>query len=127
MDIIRATKAFAALSQETRLCVFRHLVQIGGDGMPAGEIARKFETPHNTMSTHLAALVASGLVASKRQGRSVFYMIDLDGTKDLMGFLMEDCCQGRADLCAPLLDSLMPNCCDQNLLGNDQEMKAPNI
>jgi len=107
MDMNSATKAFGALSQETRLKVFRLLVRRGGDGMAAGEIARLLDIPHNTLSTHLAVLTAAGMVSSRRDGRSIIYNIDLTGIRGLLAFLMEDCCQGRPELCAPILDTLL--------------------
>jgi DNA-binding transcriptional ArsR family regulator len=111
MDISLATKALAALSQESRLETFRLLVHCGADGMAAGEIARALKVPHNTMSSHLAILVNGGLVGSHREGRSVIYRIDFEGTRALLSFLMEDCCQGRPEVCAPMLESILPGCC----------------
>jgi DNA-binding transcriptional ArsR family regulator len=104
MDISEASRALSALSQETRLAAFRLLVGAGPDGLPAGGIARRLGIPHNTLSSHLAILVAAGLVASRRDGRSVIYRADIEGTRTLLGFLMEDCCGGRPELCAPVLD-----------------------
>lgn len=111
MDKYAATKALGALAQETRLAAFRLLVRCGAEGLPAGEIARALATPHNTMSTHLAILAGAGLVTSQREGRSVIYRADFDGMRRLLAYLMEDCCQGRPELCAPALDALMPACC----------------
>lgn len=79
--------------------------------MSAGDIARSLEIPHNTMSSHLAILVNAGLLTSRRESRSVIYSIDFDGTRALLAFLMEDCCQGRPEVCSPLLDSVLPECC----------------
>lgn len=107
MDMNSAVKAFGALSQETRLKVFRLLVRRGAEGVAAGEIARLLDIPHNTMSTHLAVLTAAGMVSSRRDGRSIIYSIDLTGIRGLLAFLMEDCCQGRPELCAPVLDTLL--------------------
>jgi len=111
MDMNLAIKAFGALSQKTRLEAFRLLVQSGSEGMAAGNIARALDIPHNTMSSHLAILVNAGLVTSQREGRSIIYSIDLEGTRTLLSFLMEDCCQGRPEICAPVLDSVLPGCC----------------
>ena len=111
MDISTTLKAFGALSQESRLEAFRLLVRSGSDGMAAGDIARRLQIPHNTMSSHLSILVNAGLISSRRAGRSIIYSIDFAGTRDLLSFLMEDCCQGRPELCAPVLDSLLPGCC----------------
>lgn len=112
MDTYITVKALAALAQESRLNAFRLLVRSGPEGLPAGEIARQLEVPHNTLSSHLSILVNAGLVESQRDGRSIYYSIDFSGTRDLLSFLMEDCCQGQPDLCAPVLDSLLPNCCE---------------
>ena len=111
MDKNVATRAFGALSQETRLEAFRLLVRSGADGMAAGTIARELDIPHNTMSSHLAILANAGLVTSQREGRSIIYSIDFAGTRALLSFLMEDCCQGRPEVCAPILDSVLAGCC----------------
>ena len=111
MDVRRASRAFNALSQETRLETFRLLVRAGTDGIAAGEIARTLAVPHNTLSSHLSILVNAGLAVSRREGRSVIYRVDFEGTRDLLSFLVEDCCQGRPEDCAPALDSVLPACC----------------
>ena len=111
MDIVGATKALGALSQQSRLEAFRLLVRSGTDGMPAGQIARGLDIPHNTMSSHLSILVNAGLVNSRREGRSIIYNIDFDGARELLYFLMEDCCQGHPEVCSPVLDSVLPGCC----------------
>ena len=114
MDTTVTVKALAALAQESRLNAFRLLVQSGPEGLAAGEIARQLDVPHNTLSSHLSILLNAGLVESRRDGRSIIYSIDFDGTRELLSFLMQDCCQGQPDLCAPVLDSLLPNCCASN-------------
>ena len=102
-----ATEAFGALSQETRLAVFRLLVEAGAEGMPAGDVARHLGVPHNTMSTHLGILVRAGLAASRRDGRSIIYAADYDGIRALITFMLQDCCRGRPEVCAPLLDAAL--------------------
>jgi DNA-binding transcriptional ArsR family regulator len=97
-------EALSALAHGHRLAVFRLLVRAGSDGMPAGEIARQVGALPNTLSTHLAILDRAGLVRSQRAGRSVIYAADYDGMRDLLGFLIDDCCGGRAEICAPLTD-----------------------
>jgi len=114
MDIKVAIKALGALSQESRLEAFRLLVRNGNDGMPAGDIARALDIPHNTMSSHLSILANAGLVTSARDGRSVIYRVDFGGTRDLLSFLMEDCCQGRPEVCASVLETVLPGCCPTN-------------
>ena len=110
MDVLVATKSLAALAQETRLQTFRLLVRAGTAGIAAGDIARELDIPHNTLSSHLALLVNAGLAASRREGRSVIYSADIGGTRALLSFLVEDCCQGRPEVCAPLLASTLPGC-----------------
>lgn len=103
MKIETAIERFAALAQETRLSVFRLLVQEGPDGLPAGEIARRMGTPANTMSTNLAILERAGLVLRERQGRSIIYRTDMAGARELLLYLVDDCCRGRPEICAPLV------------------------
>ena len=112
MDKTTAIKALAALAQDSRLEAFRLLVRAGVEGMPAGEIARAIDVPHNTMSSHLAVLANAGLVRSRREGRSIIYAVDFEVTRALLSFLMEDCCRGRPDVCAPLLAHVLPDCCE---------------
>ena len=107
MDEKLATKAFGALAQDTRLAVFRLLVEAGAEGMPAGEIARRLGTPHNTMSSHLGVLARAGLVTSRRESRSIIYAADYGGIRALIAFMVQDCCKGRPETCAPLLDAAL--------------------
>ena len=111
MEMESAIQALAALAQDSRLRVFRLLVRQGPDGMAAGDIARELDLPASTLSTHLSVLANAGLVASTRHSRSIVYAIDVTAMRDLLGFLVEDCCQGRPEVCAPLLDSVMAGCC----------------
>jgi ArsR family transcriptional regulator len=111
MEIETAIDAFGALAQESRLKVFRLLVQAGSNGMAAGDIARTVGIPHNTLSSHLAILSRSKLVASRKQARSIIYAVDLEGTRALLCFLVEDCCGGKPGTCAPLIDSALAECC----------------
>jgi len=103
MDAKKSQAAFAALSQPTRLKAFRKLVAAHPDGLLAGDIAKVCKVPHNTMSTHLAALMRGGLISVARQGRSMNYRADLDGFRGLVDFMLRDCCGGRAEICAPVV------------------------
>jgi DNA-binding transcriptional ArsR family regulator len=105
-----AILSFAALAQSTRLDVFRLLVKHEPEGLAAGEIAKALAVPQNTMSSHLAILARAGLVISERKSRSIVYRADLARLGGVVQFLLEDCCGGRADLCAPLVESLAPRC-----------------
>jgi DNA-binding transcriptional ArsR family regulator len=92
MEINKATAVFDALSQETRLRAFRLLVQAGPGGLAAGAISERLNTPHNTLSFHLNHLSNAGIVSSRRQGRSVIYSANFDTIRDLIGFMIRDCC-----------------------------------
>ncbi|MBL9034061.1 MAG: winged helix-turn-helix transcriptional regulator [Rhodospirillaceae bacterium] len=111
MKTKQALAAFAALSQETRLEAFRQLVRLTPDGMPAGELARDLDVPASTLSSHLAILERAGLVASERQGRTILYRADLNGARDLVQFLVKDCCRGQPERCAQLIEAALPSCC----------------
>jgi ArsR family transcriptional regulator len=119
MDQKRAIEALMALAQPTRLNVFRRLVNVHPDEIAAGEIARACKVPHNTMSTHLAVLTRAGLVVVRRDGRMMHYAADLDGFRSVVGFLMRDCCAGRAEICAPLVAEL--SCCVTRVTRNQRE------
>jgi ArsR family transcriptional regulator len=110
MEMDAALACLGALSQATRLEAFRLLVRHGPDGLPAGEIARQLDVPQNTLSTHLAVLSRAGLLRPARLSRSIVYRADLDRLREMMLFLAKECCEGRADLCAPLIADLMPCC-----------------
>lgn len=107
MDINDATTAFGALSQPTRLEVFRLLIAAGPEGMSAGDIGAALGVRQNTMSANLSVLLQAGLVRNRREGRSVRYFADLDGTRDLLTFLMADCCGGQPELCATVMDAVV--------------------
>lgn len=92
MDIHKAIIMFDALSQETRLCAFRMLVKVGPEGLPAGALSEELEIPHNTMSFHLNHLSNAGIVTSQKKGRSVIYSANFDVVRDLIGFMVKDCC-----------------------------------
>jgi len=106
METESALLALAALAQSTRLETFRLLVRHSPDGLAAGAIANAMATPANTMSAHLGVLARSGLITSERHSRSIVYRADLDRLRDLVLFLLKDCCGGRSELCEPLLAEL---------------------
>ena len=106
MDNQSALEAFAALSQPTRLDVFRLLIKAGEAGMSAGAIGETLGVRQNTMSANLAILARSGLIRSAREGRSIRYFADMEGVRRLLAFLMEDCCAGRPELCQPAIDAI---------------------
>jgi DNA-binding transcriptional ArsR family regulator len=102
MELNDATDALSALAHPGRLAVFRLLVKAGDEGMAAGEIARATGTLPNTLSPSLNLLAGAGLAAARREGRSVIYTAGYGRMRELMAFLVEDCCGGRADICGPM-------------------------
>ncbi len=106
MDLNKTLAAFSALSQQTRLEVFRLLVKAGSQGLLSGEIGQALGVRQNTMSADLTVLLNAGLVRNERQGRTIRYFADFDAMRELLGFLMEDCCGGRPELCQPVIDEI---------------------
>ncbi len=92
-------ETFAALAHDVRLTVFRLLLAKSPDGLPAGQIALRLEIPASTLSTHLAQLERAGLLRSWREQRRILYAVDIEGTRRLVGFLVDDCCGGQPELC----------------------------
>lgn len=111
MESKQALAAFGALSQETRLEVFRQLVRLTPDPIPAGDLAQDLDVPPSTLSSHLAILQRAGLVKSERQGRTILYSADLDGARELVAFLIKDCCRGHPEHCDQLVRAALPACC----------------
>jgi ArsR family transcriptional regulator, arsenate/arsenite/antimonite-responsive transcriptional repressor len=99
METKQAVQALGALAQDTRLGIFRLLVQAGPEGKAAGQIGEKLDLPPATLSFHLAGLSRAGLAQSRQEGRFVIYSADFEAMNALVGFLSENCCGGRA--CAP--------------------------
>lgn len=110
MDITNASAGLAALAHEGRLSVFRLLVKAGPDGLAAGDIARALDTAPNTMSAQLLTLSNAGLIAARRDGRSIIYAADFETMSALLQFLTKDCCGGRPEICAPLA-AVAASCC----------------
>ena len=101
MDERQALSAFAALSQETRLRILRHLVVAGPDGLAAASIAERVEVSASNVSFHLKELERAGLLEARRDGRSIIYCAEYGGISGLIRFLLEDCCSGHPEICQP--------------------------
>lgn len=99
MEQKQAVAALAALAQEHRLAVFRLLVKEGPRGASAGDVAERVGIPPSTLSHHLAHLERAGLLRSWRVQRNIFYAVDIEGSRRLIAFLTQDCCQGHPELC----------------------------
>ncbi len=108
MKQAQAIAALSALAQDSRLEVFRLLVRTGRDGLAAGEIARQLGIPNSSLSFHLAQLQEAGLIAHRREGRSLIYSADYGCMDALVGFLTENCCGGEA--CEAVPSSLAEEC-----------------
>ena len=108
MEISAALAALGALAQESRLQVFRALVQAGPDGRAVGEIADERGLPGPTLSFHLAQLKHAGLVRCRREGRSLIYSADYEAMSDLVAYLLENCCAGKAHCAVPSARSASP-------------------
>lgn len=109
MDERQALIAFGALAQETRLRLLRMLVVAGPEGLAAGVLAERAEVSASNVSFHLKEMERAGLVATRRESRSIIYRAEYDALSGLIRFLMEDCCSGRPEICAP---ALAATCCD---------------
>jgi len=94
MEPKEAVASLTALAQETRLAIFRLLVQAGLDGLPAGEIAGALNIPANTLSFHLGQLKHAGLVTCRRESRSIIYAAEYTAMNALLAYLTENCCRG---------------------------------
>jgi ArsR family transcriptional regulator, arsenate/arsenite/antimonite-responsive transcriptional repressor len=102
MESITAINMLSALGHEGRLAIFRLLVKAGPEGVAAGEIARTLSVLPNSLSANLNVLSRAGLIGSRREGRSIIYAADYGAMSGMLGFLMEDCCGGAPEICAPL-------------------------
>ncbi|PDT53598.1 MULTISPECIES: metalloregulator ArsR/SmtB family transcription factor [Sinorhizobium] len=118
MNERQALASFGALSQETRLQIVRMLVIAGPNGMPAGAIAEKVEVSPSNVSFHLKELERAGLITQQRESRSIIYSANYDGLGSLVRFLMEDCCGGHPEICAPA--AAIAACCAPTVEGKCQ-------
>ena len=107
MKIATASERLAALGHETRLAIFRLLVQAGSEGISAGAICEKLAIPAPTLSFHLAHLSRVGLISGRQESRFIFYAADYAAMDELLAYLTDNCCQGaqclpKASAAAPL-------------------------
>jgi DNA-binding transcriptional ArsR family regulator len=102
METVKAVMSLEALAQESRLGIFRLLVEAGPGGLPAGHIAERMKLPAATLSFHLAQLKHAALIACRRDGRSLIYSANFDEMNSLVGFLTDNCCGRGAAGCAPV-------------------------
>ncbi|MEQ9504910.1 MAG: metalloregulator ArsR/SmtB family transcription factor [Hyphomonas sp.] len=112
MESITAIDRLSALAQPGRLDVFRLLVRTGPEGIAAGDIAASLGTAPNTLSAQLTVLVHAGLITGTREGRSIRYAARPESLSELIVYLMEDCCDGSPEICAPVQEAAArATCC----------------
>jgi ArsR family transcriptional regulator len=111
MEIKKAVIALEALAQETRLAAFRALVQAGPEGMAAGALAEAVSCPPSTLSFHLKALSAAGLIAARQDGRFIHYSADFTQMSSLLAHLTEHCCKGMPQECFSVVETALGTCC----------------
>ena len=105
-----AVAALSALSQQHRLRIFRLLVRAGPSGVPAGEIALHVGISPTSTSFHLKELDHAGLITATRQGRFIRYAVRVEGMRELLTYLTEECCQGQPELCGGLAEAARVVC-----------------
>ncbi|MDE1939557.1 MAG: helix-turn-helix transcriptional regulator [Alphaproteobacteria bacterium] len=103
-----ALMVLASLAQETRLAIFRRLVRSGPTGEAAGAIAEALDTPAPTLSFHLKELERAGLIVQHRESRHLIYAVRTERMRELLGYLMKDCCAGHPEIC----NIVMEECCE---------------
>lgn len=99
MNNENAVVILSALAQETRFAVFRLLMKCGNKEMAAGAIAKELGVADNSLSAHLNILSNAGIISARRDGRFLYYSVSLDLTKDFIGYLVNDCCDGQPEIC----------------------------
>jgi ArsR family transcriptional regulator len=111
MEIRTAVTALGALAQETRLSIYRLLVEAGPEGMPAGRIGETLGVPGATLSFHLKELDRAGLVSSRQERQFIYYAVDFERMAELMTFLTQNCCRGMPKECLTVVETALGSCC----------------
>ena len=103
--------ALAALAQETRLSIYRLLIEAGPEGVAAGRIGETLKVPAATLSFHLKELSRAGLVSSRQERQFIFYAVDFERMAELMTFLTQNCCKGMPQACLTVVETALGRCC----------------
>jgi DNA-binding transcriptional ArsR family regulator len=111
MEIKAAVTALAALAQETRLSIYRLLVEAGLEGVSAGRIGERLDVPGATLSFHLKELARAGLISSRQERQFIYYAADFERMAELMTFLTQNCCQGMPQKCLTVVETALGSCC----------------
>jgi ArsR family transcriptional regulator, arsenate/arsenite/antimonite-responsive transcriptional repressor len=124
METSAAVTALAALAQETRLSIYRLLVEAGPEGISAGRIRDRLKVPAATLSFHLKELARAGLVASRQERQFVYYTVDFARMTKLMTFLTENCCRGMPETCLAEVAGALGNCCPPTLTARRKRRRS---
>jgi ArsR family transcriptional regulator, arsenate/arsenite/antimonite-responsive transcriptional repressor len=124
MKIPEAVTALAALAQETRLSIFRLLVEAGPEGIAAGRIAEMLEVPGATLSFHLKELARAGLVSTRQERQFIYYAVDFVRMAELMTFLTENCCKGMPQACLSVVETALGSCCSPKVKGKSKRSRS---
>jgi DNA-binding transcriptional ArsR family regulator len=124
MEIKAAVTALAALAQETRLSIFRLLVEAGPEGVAAGRIAETLEIPGATLSFHLKELARARLISSRQEKQFIYYATDFEAMAELMTFLTKNCCQGMPQKCLVDVQSALQRCCPPKTKSKDRRSRS---
>jgi ArsR family transcriptional regulator, arsenate/arsenite/antimonite-responsive transcriptional repressor len=111
MEMHPAVTALGALAQETRLSIYRLLVEAGPEGMSVGRIGEALEVPGATLSFHLKELDRAGLVSSRQERQFIYYAVDFERMAELMTFLTQNCCRGMPQKCLTVVETALGRCC----------------
>ena len=111
MEIKAAVTALAALAQETRLSIYRLLIEAGPEGVSVGRIGQTLEVPGATLSFHLKELARAGLVSSRQEKQFIYYSVDFERMAELMTYLTQNCCQGMPQECLTVVETALGRCC----------------
>ena len=111
MEIKTAVSTLAALAQETRLTIYRLLVEAGRDGESVGRIGETLKVPGATLSFHLKELARAGLVITRQERQFIYYSVDFERMAELMAFLTQNCCQGMPQKCLTVVETALGSCC----------------
>jgi len=111
MEIKTAVTALAALAQETRLSIYRLLVEAGPQGIAAGRISETLKVPGATLSFHLKELSRASLASARQEKQFIYYAVDFERMAELMTFLTQNCCQGMPQECLTVVETALGRCC----------------
>lgn len=113
METKEAVIALAALAQETRLSIFRLLVQVGPEGIAVGRIGEELKVAPATLSFHLKELYHAGLISSRQEGRFIYHTANFERMAEVMSFLTQNCCQGMPQECLTVVETTLGGCCSE--------------